>query len=51
MPVEFKVKVVAIGDSLRIVIPKPICEGLKIKRGDTVILTTSDGEITIRKAK
>ena len=51
MPIEFKIKVVAIGDSLRVTIPKEICEALKIKRGDTVAMTTNNSEIIIRKAK
>lgn len=51
VPVEFTLKVRKIGNSLSVVIPKPVCVGLGIKEGDQITLTVSDNEITIRKAK
>jgi len=51
MSVEFKIKVVKIGNSLRITIPKEITEFLKIIEGDTVILTVNDGNIYVKKQK
>jgi putative addiction module antidote len=50
LPIEFKVKVAKIGNSLRATIPKPIVDGIGLKKGDTLILTVSDSEIKIRKA-
>lgn len=49
MPIPFKVKVVRIGASLRITIPKPIAEHLNIKEGDTVILVVENSEIRVKK--
>jgi putative addiction module antidote len=50
LPIEFKVKVAKIGNSLRATIPKPVADGIGLKRGDTLILTVTDSEIRIRKA-
>lgn len=50
MTVEFKVKVVRIGNSLRITIPKEICEALKITAGNVVRVYVTGDEIRIRKA-
>jgi AbrB family looped-hinge helix DNA binding protein len=49
LPIPFKVKVVRIGASLRITIPKPIAEHLNIKEGDTVILVVENSEIRVKK--
>lgn len=51
MPIEFKVKVQKVGNSLQIVLPKPVCQGLKIDVGDEMTLTVVDSEITVRKAE
>jgi AbrB family looped-hinge helix DNA binding protein len=50
LPIEFRVKVAMIGNSLRATIPKPVADGIGLKKGDTLILTVSDDEIRIRKA-
>ena len=50
MPAKFKVKLTKIGNSLRMTIPKPAVDGLGWNEGDTLSLTVSDHEITIRKA-
>ncbi len=50
MPIEFTVKVQRAGNSLQIVLPKPLTEGLKIKKGDSLKLSVVDSEITVRKA-
>jgi putative addiction module antidote len=49
MPVEFKIKVVKVGNSLRVTIPKEIAESLKLRAGDTVGVSLDDDRITIRK--
>lgn len=49
MPVEFKIKVVKIGNSLRITIPKEIAESLKLQTGDVVGISLDDTRIIVRK--
>jgi len=45
-------KLVKVGNSLRVTIPAEICDALKLTEGNTLGLTlTSDGEIMIRKIK
>lgn len=51
MPAEFTVKLVKIGNSVRVSIPKPAIDGLKWKIGDEVKLTVEDSEIRIRKSR
>jgi AbrB family looped-hinge helix DNA binding protein len=50
MPTKFKVKLTKIGNSLRMTIPKPAVDGLGWNEGDSLSLTVTDHEITIRKA-
>lgn len=50
MPVQFKVKLTKIGNSLRITIPKPLVDGLGLNQGDILILTVTDSQIKISKA-
>jgi AbrB family looped-hinge helix DNA binding protein len=49
MPAEFRVKIGKVGNSLRIVIPKPAAEGLKWKEGTVLKLIVTDSEVIIRK--
>jgi len=49
VPVPFKVKVVKIGNSLRMTIPKPIVDYLKIEAGDTLEVTVQDSEMVVKK--
>ncbi len=51
VPIELKMKVAKIGNSLRITLPKPITDQLKIKAGDILGLSLTDGEIIVRKMK
>ena len=51
MPVQFRVKLTKIGNSLRITIPKPLVDGLGLKQGDMLILTVTDNQIKISRAK
>ena len=49
MPIEFEVKVVEVGNSLRIAIPKEILRAVGVEKGDTLLMTTTDHQILIRK--
>jgi len=51
MPVEFKIKVVRIGNSLRITVPKEIAEALEIQAGDLVGVSLNDKRIIVKKLK
>jgi putative addiction module antidote len=44
-----RLKVVKVGNSLRVSIPKPIAEALGIKEGDTVLLKIEGGRILMIK--
>ena len=47
--VEFKIKVVRVGNSLRITIPIELVRAMALKAGDTVTLTAKRGYIAVRK--
>jgi putative addiction module antidote len=47
--VEFRVKVVKVGNSLRITIPKELIRAMNLKVGDTVALTLETDYIAVRK--
>jgi hypothetical protein len=49
MPIEFKIKVVKVGNSLRITLPKPACEALELIEGTTVGVSMTDHELRVRK--
>lgn len=49
MPVEFKIKVVKVGNSLRITIPKEIADSMKIRAGDVVGITLDDKRMIVRR--
>ena len=49
--VELKVKVQRVGNSLRVAIPTPIAEELKIKVGDTLGIDIENGRIMLRKLR
>ena len=48
MPVPFKMKAVKIGNSIRMTIPKPIVDYLKIEEGDTLEITVQDSEMVVK---
>jgi AbrB family looped-hinge helix DNA binding protein len=50
MPIPFKVKVVKIGNSLRMTIPKPVTNYLKIEAGDALEVVVTNHTMTITKA-
>ena len=49
LPVKFKIKVVQVGNSLKITIPVEIAEHLQIKKGDTVQLWVDNKHIIVEK--
>jgi bifunctional DNA-binding transcriptional regulator/antitoxin component of YhaV-PrlF toxin-antitoxin module len=49
MPVIFRVKLGKTGNSLKITVPRPIVEGFGWKKGDEIILVTSEKEIVLKK--
>jgi putative addiction module antidote len=51
MPARFRIKIVKVGNSLRITIPQPIAEGFGLAAGDTVIIETRNNEIVVKKEK
>lgn len=49
LAVPFFVKVVKIGDSKRMTIPKEIADYLKINEGDTLEITATDTSFLVKK--
>jgi len=49
MPIELKVKVGRVGNSLKITIPRVITDKLEIREGNILGVQLMDGEILIRK--
>ena len=49
MPTKFKISVVQVGKSLKVTIPKEICDQLSLKKGDAVAMWADDSHITIEK--
>jgi bifunctional DNA-binding transcriptional regulator/antitoxin component of YhaV-PrlF toxin-antitoxin module len=51
MPVKFKISVVLVGKSLKVTIPKELCEHINIKKGDVVGMWADNSHIVIAKEK
>jgi antitoxin component of MazEF toxin-antitoxin module len=51
MPVEFKIKLVRIGNSLRMTLPKEVCEALGVKEGTLLGVSVADSHAVVRKVK
>ena len=49
MPVKFTIKVVQVGNSLKITIPKEIAEHVNLKKGNTVQLWVDNGNVIVEK--
>uniref|UniRef100_A0A7C3IT69 AbrB/MazE/SpoVT family DNA-binding domain-containing protein n=1 Tax=Candidatus Methanomethylicus mesodigestus TaxID=1867258 RepID=A0A7C3IT69_9CREN len=49
MPTVFEVKVGRVGNSLKITLPKPACDGFDLKVGDTLVITVMDEAIEVKK--
>jgi putative addiction module antidote len=45
--VELKVKLVKIGNSLRMTVPVEVIEALKLKEGDTLTVDAKDGKMVV----
>lgn len=51
MPVKFKIKVVQVGNSLKVTIPKEIVEHVGLEKGDTIEMWADNGHILIEKSE
>jgi bifunctional DNA-binding transcriptional regulator/antitoxin component of YhaV-PrlF toxin-antitoxin module len=49
LPVKFTVSVVQVGKSLKVTVPKEICEHLGLKKGDSVSMWVDDSHISMEK--
>lgn len=49
--VQFRMKLVRVGNSLRVTIPKEIVEAFELEEGDTLMISSSNSEIIIKKAE
>ncbi len=49
MPIEFQIKVVKVGNSLRMTIPKQIARAMDLIKGDTLLVSMTNGDMIVRK--
>ena len=49
VPVKFKIKVVQVGNSLKVTIPKEMVEHVGLEKGETIEMWADDGRIIIEK--
>jgi len=49
LPVKFQISVVLVGKSLKVTVPKEICEHLGLKKGDLVSMWCDNSHIIIEK--
>jgi len=49
MPVEFEIKVVQVGNSLKITVPKEMAKHIGLKKGDTIVMWADNSHILIKK--
>ena len=49
MPVKFTVSVVLVGKSLKVTIPKELCEHLNLKKGDQVQMWADNSHVILEK--
>mgnify|MGYP003681925097 CR=1 FL=1 len=50
MPLTIPIKVVKIGNSLRMTIPKPVAQVLNIREGDTLRVGITDNTMIVEKS-
>jgi putative addiction module antidote len=50
MSIKFKIKIVKVGNSLRVTIPKEIAEAVRLKVGDLVNISLEDSRIIVCRA-
>lgn len=51
MPTKFKISVVQVGKSLKVTIPKEICEQYGIKKADIMEMWADNSHIVLEKRK
>jgi len=51
MSIKFKIKIVRIGNSLRITIPKEIVEAFRLRAGDLVDISVENNRIIVCRAR
>lgn len=51
MPVKFTLKAAQVGNSMKVTIPKEICEYLKIEKGDLLQMWAENSHLIIEKKK
>ena len=51
MSIEFQMKLVKIGNSLRVTIPAEVCDALDLREGNTLGISLTNSEIRIRKLR
>jgi AbrB family looped-hinge helix DNA binding protein len=49
MTIKFEISVVQVSSSLRVTIPKEICEHIGLRKGDKISMWIDDHHITIEK--
>ncbi len=49
VPVKFTIKVVQVGNSLKVTIPKEMVEHVGLQKGDRIQMWADDGHIIIEK--
>ena len=51
LPVKFTLKVAQVGNSLRVTLPKEICEHMGIKKGDAVSMWVDNSHVVLEKKR
>ena len=51
MPVKFNVSVVLVGKSLKITVPKEVCQYLGLKKGDSVDMWVDNSHLIVEKKR
>ena len=51
MPLTISVKIVKIGNSLRMTIPKPVAQALELREGDILSVGITDSSMIVKKTK
>jgi bifunctional DNA-binding transcriptional regulator/antitoxin component of YhaV-PrlF toxin-antitoxin module len=49
VPVKFQISVVLVGKSLKVTIPKEVCEHMSLKKGDMVSMWVDNSHVIIEK--
>jgi bifunctional DNA-binding transcriptional regulator/antitoxin component of YhaV-PrlF toxin-antitoxin module len=49
MPTKFKISVVLVGKSLKVTIPKELCEQYSLKKGDIISMWADNSHILMEK--